>query len=669
MNLRLFSSRISGTVAGMALILVVGLAVPPSVLSSPPGDALDEALELIERFQQGESPRRIDDLVQKLRTEYGRLRIEADHTLRELKDARDDAGKRDHLESEHRHLARQVEETQTLIEWLHELTRPPQADVLGLEDGETIPHDDLDRLARWVDRVLERVWSARQIIPAPAIDDPRFLRRVSLDLVGRVPSLEERAEFLGRPGESRRREWIDRLVESPDYAEHFASIWNAELLGRGYLPDDKHREPFVDWLRREFAANLPHSEFVRQLVAVKESNTKEVSPNAFLSARQADRVANINKITTTFLGLDLRCAQCHDDPYQKWTQDDFHAMAAFLARHREKDTGGNVYKQIDLDKGEATYQTPDGTKHTVGMRYHDGTEFSDFRLDEAGQPLLDEKGQKVPAEKTRREMLVDAMVGDLQLARAQVNRLWAHLFRRGIVDPVDAFHPDNRPTVPLVLDVLAMKFRESGFDNRWLLRVLTRTRAYALDTHLDPEAAPGNTVEARVRESFARYPVKALTGEQAFDSVVTATDYAKTLLERHGDQPDTYRSFKVSKKVPAWKKHLLERREAFLKVYAWDPEKVIDPDLGTIPQALTLANGQLVQDAIAGEKGSRVASLLETPAPDAIRALYHATLVRDPLPSELARFERHVESTESPRAALEDVLWSLVNSAEFRYTH
>ncbi len=663
----LFLPKLARTLLGFTLLCSSFLS--PIFAQENKASSLDEALNLIEKFQSGDASGEVDLLVEKLRAEFGRLRIEVDHTLRELKNANKGSKEHQHLKTEHGQLAKKVHETQSLIEWLQELTRPPEADVLGLESGTEIPFKNIDQLARWVDQVFYRVWKAREISPADRIDDARYLRRVSIDIMGRVPSLKERDEYFALPAESRRQTWVDRIVATDEYGENFANYWNAYLLGRGYLPDDKHREPFIDWLRREFKKNLPHSEFVNQLIAVKTSNTKEVSPNAFLSARQGNRIANTNKISASFLGIDISCAQCHDDPYQRWTQNDYHAMVAFLARTREKGLSGNVYMHEDLSRGEASYQTPEGIRHTVGMRYLDGTTFSDYELDENKKPKVDAKGKKIKAKLTRREMLTQKMASDLQFAKAQVNRIWAILFNRGIVNPIENFTPDNRPSIPLVLDVLAKKFQESGFDNRWLLRVLTRTHAYTLDTKKSPKPLKGNTKESLVFKSFAQYQFKSLTGEQTFDSVVKATQFDKTLLQRLGDKQDTFRSFRVSKKVPKWKKYVLERREAFLRVYAWDPEKVINPDLGTIPQSLTLANGRLVAEAIKGDKGSLVASILDKEPQDQVKALVNATLVRDPNEKEKLKLTEYLNASDSKQNALEDILWSLLNTAEFRYSH
>jgi hypothetical protein len=656
------------------LLVLGGLAAAVSLDAGPGdsavggGEALDpaaaEALEnvigLLSELREEGPLADLDELIAKLRADIGRYRMQADHASRQLGEMASDSPEADELRREHEELSRQAHEMSGMVEILRAIHQPPAdpsigGELLGMPPADTFSEGEIDGLVRWIDELFEKVWAARGIAAAPPADDATFLRRAALDLGGRLPSVAEIEAFHAEEGTSaqRRARLIDSLVESPGYAATFASFWDVHLLGRGYLPDDKHRRPFVEWLERELARNTPYDRFVTELITNTGTNTKEVSPTLFLAARQSEAAANTTKVMSSFLGLQLQCAQCHDDPYQSWTQDDFHSLAAFFIRQKEKDIGGNVYVLYDDERGEATYQTPAGKKVTASPRYHDGTSVSDFRLGEDGNPLLGEDGKPLPSGLTRRQLFAHRMVGDLQFARSQVNRLWAHLLGRGLVEPVEAFGDDNPPSVPLVLDVLARRFQESGFDNRWLLRVIGRTRVYSLAS---APAARGS----RIAESFARFPLKASSAEQVFDSISAASRLPEALR----------RELEAAGKDPAGAEKLLGAlRDDFIKVYGWEPEKVIDPLEGTLPQALALINGRLLAEACSPRPGSLVGEALALAPEERVRLLYRAALVRAPRPAELVRALAHLAAAPDAAAATGDVLWALFNSAEFRYNH
>ena len=579
----------------------------------------------------------LDDALAKLRADFGRFRTQADGAARNLKTSATESDAHRKLASEHAELSRSAQDARLLLDIIESLGASPEEDVLGISSGHDIPHGDLDALAAWVDGVFEGVWKRRGIRPAPEAPRTTLLRRAFLDIHGVIPSRDVVERFASDGGNLGQGEVIDKVLDYTNvarggYARNFASITGVELIGRGYLPDDKHRAPFIEWLETVYSKNVRYDRWVTELITETKRNTREPSPTVFLAARQSSAVANTTKISSQFLGINLQCAECHDHPYERWTQDDFHGMAAFLARQKEKDIGGNVYVLEDTDKGEAEYQTPAGEKHTASMRYLDGT-----GADDGPGP----SGEQI----SRRERFAAMLSGDFQFALARVNRMWAHFLGRGLVEPLDGFSSDNPPSVPFVLDVLAAKYRESGFDDRWLIRVLGRLKPYRLETGPPPPDG---------WRSFSAFPMKALTAEQVFESIVTAGRLDEALGREMGESS---------------RKLLGRYRDEFIGVYAWDPEQVSDPNEGTLPQALALLNNRLVIEACSPRPGSTVDLSLGVERDERIQFVYSAALGREPSAEERERAEAFLASVEDPRAGAGDLLWSLINSAEFRFNH
>ena len=579
----------------------------------------------------------LDEALAKLRADFGRFRTQADGAARNLRTSSAESDSHRKLSSEHAELSRSAQDARLLLDIIESLGTSPEEDVLGISPGYAIPHGDIAALAAWVDGVFEAIWKRRGIRPTPEAPMATFLRRAFLDIHGVIPSREVVERFAARGGNLEHGELIDKVLDYTNaprggYARSFAVITSIELIGRGYLADDKHRAPFVEWLESVYSKNVRYDRWVTDLLTETKRNTREASPTVFLAARQSSAVANTTKISSQFLGINLQCAECHDHPYERWTQDDFHGMAAFLARQKEKDIGGNVYVLQDADKGEAEYQTPAGEKRTASMRYLDGT-----GADDGPGP----NGEKA----SRRERFAAKLTGDTQFALARVNRMWAHFLGRGLVEHLDGFSSDNPPSVPFVLDVLAAKYRESGFDDRWLIRVLGRLKPYRLETGGPPPDG---------ERSFSAFRMKALTAEQMFESIVTSGRLDEALGREMGESS----------------RKLLDRyRDEFIGVYAWDPEQASDPNEGTLPQALALLNNRLVIEACSPRPGSTVDLSLGLERDERIKFVYGAAFGREPSQEERERAAAFLASVGDPRAGAGDLLWSLINSAEFRFNH
>jgi len=620
-------------------------AADPSAVHGESGSSQDAALAAVldavaamrESSSRSGAEPPLDEALTRLRADFGRFRTQADGAARNLKTSAPESDAHRRHASEHAELSRSAHDARLLLDIIESLGASPEEDVLGISPGDAIPHGDIAALAAWIDGVFEGIWKRRGILPAPEAPMATFLRRAFLDIHGVIPSREVVERFAAAGVNLGHGDVIEKILDYTNiprggYARSFASITSIELIGRGYLPDDKHRAPFVEWLESVYSKNERYDRWVTELLTETKRNTREPSPTVFLAARQSSAVANTTKISSQFLGINLQCAECHDHPYERWTQDDFHGMAAFLARQKEKDIGGNVYVLQDADKGDAEYQTPAGEKRTASMRYLDGT-----GADDGPGP----NGETA----SRRDRFAAMLTGDFQFALARVNRMWAHFLGRGLVEPLDGFSSDNPPSVPFVLDVLAAKYRESGFDDRWLIRVLGRLKPYRLET--GPPPPDGG-------RSFSAFRMKALTAEQMFQSIVSAGRLDEALGREMGESA----------------RKLLDRyRDEFIGVYAWDPEQVSDPNEGTLPQALALLNNRLVIEACSPRPGSTVDLSLGIESGKRIAFLYNAALGRDPAAAERERAAAFLASVADARAGSGDLLWSLINSAEFRFNH
>jgi hypothetical protein len=492
---------------------------------------------------------------------------------------------------------------------------------------------DPQALADRIDAHLDARLAAAGVTPAPPADDAEFLRRAYLDLTGRIPAPRDVHDFLADPDPDKRAKLVDELLDTPRYASHSAALWRAILLPEA-ATDGQARvfQPgFEAWLRLKFRANAPYDALVRELLTAPISadpNAPEPvlrdptrpNPLAFYAVKEA-KPENLAAATArVFLGVQIECAQCHDHPFAKWTRDQFWQTAAFFAgveRH-----GDGVFDPVS-DSRRRDLAVPN-SKRSIAAAFLDGTE-----------PTW-------AAAANPRAVLAGWVTakGNPYFARAGANRVWAHLFGRGIVDPPDDFYDGNPPSHPELLDELARAFAAADFDLKYLTRAVCRTKAYRR-TSARPAPTPD---DARL---FARMAVKGLTGEQLFDSLALATGYR--------DPPGR-----------------ASARGAFLSQFA-RTGRPAEPET-SITQALTLMNGRLLNRLTTLDGSPVLLAVGETPGmttADRVEALYVAALSRKPTAAEQERMTAFVVTAGTGRQSerLADVFWVLLNSAEFRLNH
>jgi hypothetical protein len=493
------------------------------------------------------------------------------------------------------------------------------------------PPSEAEMAAR-VDAHLVAAWRRAGIEPAPPADDAEFLRRAWLDLCGVIPPINDPdgisgvRDFLGSNDPAKRQRLIERLLSRPRHAAHFATIWKNVLL-----PADANVQQFggdaglQSWLRRQFAMNMPYHRLVADLLLVT-GPANQNSPALFYTALQLKPEELAASTSRVFLGTQIQCAQCHDHPFDHWKREDFWGYAAFFARLAQPMPRQPVAFQV-IDAAEGEVKLP-GTSDVVGPRFLDGTASPDD-------------------ERTRRQRLAAWLTApeNPYFARAAVNRLWAILFGRGLVHPVDDFGKHNPPSHPELLDELARYFADTGFDMNRLVRVLAQTRAYQLSSRSGRTDAPP--------ELFARMAVKSLSAEQLYDCLVEA------MRRREAGQFPANRVFDPV-------------RSAFLAKFRTPGQEPTEYE-GGVPLALTLMNGVLIRQATDLGQSDLLAAL-DSPFftdEERVEVLFLSTVSRAPDDLERAQFVEHVrqKSAADKRRACGDILWALLNSAEFGLNH
>jgi hypothetical protein len=453
-----------------------------------------------------------------------------------------------------------------------------------------------------------------------------------LALTGTIPSLEEIRQFEQVPPESRISAWLDHLLHDRRYHDYFA-----ERLARTYVGTEDgpfivyRRRRFVSWLSEQLRDNRPFGDMVQELIASDGLWTDHPSTNFITVTFQEGHVSPERlaaRIARAFLGVRLDCAQCHNHPFEQWTQKDFHGLAAFFGRAKQGFTG--IYDGRDGEHQMEDHKT--GKKHEV----HPEVPFK--------QELLTNDG-------TRRQQLARWVTDPRNeyFARATVQRTWALLFGRPMLDAVESMDAQEKPPRPLVL--LARDFATHNYDLRRLIRVLAATDVFRMDS-----AADHQLTEEHDR-AWAAFPLTRLRPEQ----VVGAVQQAASLKTINSESNFFVRiGYYGSEKD-------------FVRRYGDTGEDEFAGRGGTIPQRLLLMNGELVHQKTRDELFN-AANLIASMAPDdraGVQTAYLVVLTRQPTADELAHFSHRLEgSKEKDRAhRMEDIYWTLINSTEFSWNH
>ncbi len=338
-----------------------------------------------------------------------------------------------------------------------------------------------------IDSILEAEWKRRGIQPAERCSDEEFLRRITLDLAGRIPTVDEIHRFRAKPDRGAK---IDELLEGEDFARFWSEVWTATLNGYANA-FESDREVLRQWLQRAIRDEVPYDRQVTELIQARGVSALD-GPVNFLVRHPEEPVV---KVTRVFLGVRLDCARCHDHPFDRWTQEDFRLMNRFFeATDRQEVSEGNirlVNRRAEVDEAERP-------RFLTGAR---------------------------PRTTQWRDELALFITNSKPFARAYVNRIWYQLLGRGMVHPVDDFNRDNPPVVPELMEYLMQEVRRRDFALKPMIRMICNSRAYQLSSRRSQEDTQHQAV-------FAYFPLKPLTPEQTYDSAVVALGLKSDVQQR-----------------------------------------------------------------------------------------------------------------------------------------
>jgi hypothetical protein len=487
-----------------------------------------------------------------------------------------------------------------------------------------------------IDRLAAKRWMQLGLRPSPPADDATILRRLTIDLCGRLPTVEETNEFLADTSPAKRVKLIDRLLDSPDYPAYFALKWSAILRNSRLAGADQAAYAFHNWIRDMIARNRPYDDFVRGIVAASGEWQDAPAINWYWQSRD-DQLHMVTADTAQlFLGLRLQCARCHHHPYERFTQEDYFGLAGFFSRVGRKSFG----------------QPP--------PYYSSGQRTTGEKNPVTGQPIepkyLDGEYATFTPEQDPRHGLVDWMAqpDNRFFAPALVNRLWSHFYGRGLVNEADDMRETNPATNPELLDWLAKEFVDSKFDMKHIIRLIVSSRMYQLSSEPRPENADDT-------QNFARFYARRMISEVFLDAV----DQACGTRSNFNNMSRTARA--VDLPHEGFGSYFLDTFDRPQRVTVCECER--SPG-ATLAQVLLLANSDEVENKLAAGDG-RIARLIneKKPIPEIVDELYLATFNRPATAAERARASEHLEKAEDQRKAAEDLLWSLLNSREFMFNH
>lgn len=489
----------------------------------------------------------------------------------------------------------------------------------------------------FIDEIVNRKLTTLGIPPSPPSDDLTFIRRVTIDVAGRLPTPDETREFVTDTNPSKRDELIDRLVDSGDYADYFANKWNAVLRNR--RPDDDSTRgtyAFHDWIRQSLYENEPYDRMVREIVAA----SGEIGDNPPVAwYREVNSIdQQVEDTAQLFLGLRIQCAHCHHHPFEKWSQRDYYAFSAFFSRVKTKSGDNKAENRVYHQRGLATAVNPKTNERLLPT----GLDAEPLSLDPNDDPRL---------------ALADWMASpdNRFFAQALVNRYWKHFFGRGLVDPEDDMRVTNPASNPELLEALAQHFIETGFDMKDLVRTICRSNVYQLSS--EP-----NEYNLSDRQNFSRYYPKRLTAEVLLDAVDSVTD-AETQFNR---LPAELRAVSLpDSAVDSYFLTVFGRPEA---ASACECERSQDANLA---QSLHLLNSSEIQEKLTSDAG-RAAMLAGDEGrshEEKLQELYLWAYARPPVDDEMSVALAHINGSENKRQAYEDIIWALINTKEFLFNH
>jgi hypothetical protein len=524
--------------------------------------------------------------------------------------------------------------------------------------------EDADKV-HYINQHISEKWKANKLTPSARASDYEFIRRATLDIIGRIARPDEISQFLKGPEATRRAHLIDRLLDSEEYAKNWARIWTVWLLtrtGANNPGGEIYHEQMLQWLEEQFATKgASYKSIVSNLLTATGKTNENGAVNYILAnlgeptprgkemeEGKFSMVPVTSRTTRLFLGLQTQCAQCHTHPFHKeWEQRHFWGLNAF-------------FRQVDTPRGR-----PDTDRMAMGrvLELTDNPQLNPEGIilyEQRNGLLLPTKAVFLDGTKptagsgTRRQELARFITDNPFFPKAYVNRMWAHFFGRGFTNPIDDFGAENEPSHPELLDELAAAFVHYGYDPRRLMRWICNSDAYGLSA-----VANRTNEKAEAEPYFSRMLLKAMTPEQLFESLIVATEGAMIKL---GD----------SQEIKEERKKLRRQWMRNLTANFGDDEGNEVTFNGTVVQALMMMNGGDINKALTN-RWVALPPAARRSNKAVLDYLYVAALNRLPTAAESAKVFHIAKtapvSTRDPSTLWQDVFWALLNSNEFILNH
>ena len=500
---------------------------------------------------------------------------------------------------------------------------PTEHDLPGATEG-----------ARTIDSLVNAKLASLRIAPSPVCDDEAFLRRVTLDLVGLLPTPDERARFLADSAPDKRRRAIDELMARKEFVELWVMRW-AEILqirSQGNDVSPKAALLYHQWLDRRIAANEPIDRMVRDLLTATGGTFDNPPTNYFQLERNTLKIAE--NVAQAFLGMRIQCAQCHNHPFDRWTMDDYYGFANFFAQIGRKQ-GEDPRETIVFNSGGGD------VKHPVGGRVIPPKFLGGDTPDCVG--------------KDRREVMAAWLTGPENSFFSQnlVNIVWAHFFGPGLINDVDDVRISNPPVNKELLEELARRFVEYKYDFKKLVRDICTSHTYQRSTKT-------NESNASDERNFSHALLRRVRAEVLLDMVTSVTD----TKNKFSGLPLGARAVQIADGNTST--YFLTTFGRASRGTVCSCEVRMEPNLS---QALHLLNGDTVQGKI--QQGGLVKRLLDAGQPPEaiIDEIYRRSLTRLPTEKEKNGLMAIVREEANPQQALEDGFWAILNSREFVFNH
>ena len=508
-------------------------------------------------------------------------------------------------------------------------------------------------LGEFIDQQIRQGWQDNEIVQSAAATDEEWVRRIYLDLLGRIPTMEEASKFLADESPRKRSVLVEELLEHEDYVRNFTTVWSNNCIGRG-APQRVSRTGMEKFFREAFARNRPWNEIVVDIVTASGHYEENGAVNYTLAQMQnADEGVQLTAMTARlFLGLQVQCTQCHNHPFNKWQQDQFWEYNSFFRQvnkidHRKLDP--NTGRMVD-DYSEVVWQEFSGPVYyekRSGVMQVAYPRFQGHEVDPgAGVDRRVEFGKLITQS-------VDG--APPQIAQAMVNRTWSHFFGYGFTRPVDDMGPHNPASHPDLLDRLSREFVNANYDVKELIRWIVSSEAYALTSQYGDKNKIDDPAAGEV-PLFSHMYLKSMQAEQMYDSLIVASNAHKSGKGGWGAQEEQRRRW----------------MQQFVVAFENDENDESTTFNGTIPQALMMMNSELMEKACSVERGSFLFESMSSPGNEAqkIQELYLAALSRNPTKTEIGKVQKMLKSYGNQKLmGYQDLFWALLNSNEFVFIH